>query len=184
MLTIGLQRVSPGPSVISSISATSISGLLRGDEVTDTTLEVPGISEGDALPPPPPRSIVDGSSVGVGIRLEERVPFGSRTLMVTLLAVGFKDGDLLVVSAECNKVRSPEGVVRAWARSSSVEAAINRSADMLLYVRRPLSRRGRFLVPEESVSSIGSLLGGLGPTDCARVGVKGRRFRAESMTFC
>ena len=56
--------VSPGSSFISSISATSISGLLGGEDVTDMTLDgeefdllgVPSDREGTLSPPPPPRN--------------------------------------------------------------------------------------------------------------------------------
>ena len=43
-------------------------------------------------------------------------------------------------------------------------------SDMLRCVLSPLSRRGRFLVTEESASSIEFLGGGLGPSDVARGG--------------
>ena len=58
------------------------------------------------------------------------------------------------------------------------------SADMLLYVLSPLSKRGRFLVPEELASSMRSLCDRTGPTDFARVDVGGERFKSESMTLC
>ena len=65
----------------------------------------------------------------------------------------------------------------------SEDAGLEGSADMLLYARSPLSKRGRFLVLEESASSIGSLSGVWGPADFARVGVTGCRVKLESMTW-
>ena len=44
------------------------------------------------------------------------------------------------------------------------------SADMLRYALSPLSRRGRFLVTEESASSIEFLGGGVGPSEIVREG--------------
>lgn len=66
----------------------------------------------------------------------------------------------------------------------SVGAVRNLSADMLLYVLSPLSKRGRFLVPEESASSMRSLCVRVGPVDVARFGVKGETVKTESMTLC
>lgn len=63
-LIIGFHFVSPESSFISSISATSISGLRGGDEVTEMTFdgEEPSLVEGSLeldvvlSPPPPPRN--------------------------------------------------------------------------------------------------------------------------------
>ena len=58
------------------------------------------------------------------------------------------------------------------------------SADMLLYVRSPLSSRGRFLVPDASVSSIGLRWGEVGPSDLARGEVRRGLIMPASMTYC
>lgn len=58
-----------------------------------------------------------------------------------------------------------------------------RSADMLLCARSPLSRRGRFLVTDESASSIGFRRGGLGPAEVARGNVDGGRIATDSITL-
>lgn len=67
--------------------------------------------------------------------------------------------------------------------SKDEEAAVRGSADMLLRVRSPLSRRGLFLVTEESASSIRFRRGGLGPAEVARVGVAGGPIGIDSMTL-
>lgn len=54
---------------------------------------------------------------------------------------------------------------------------------MLLRVRSPLSKRGRFLVTEESASSIEFRRGGLGPAEVARVSVGTGPIETNSMTY-
>lgn len=55
---------------------------------------------------------------------------------------------------------------------------------MLLCARSPLSRRGRFLVTDESASSIGFRRGGLGPAEVARVNSEdGGRIATDSITL-
>lgn len=106
---------------------------------------------------------------------------GSRTLIVTsLLGVRLIDGSSAASCGDCDEVGRCGGVFGALARPVSVGVAPSLSADMLLYVRSPLSKRGRFLVPEASVSSIGSLA----PADFARVGEQAERVKTESMTLC
>ena len=77
---------------------------------------------------------------------------------------------------------SGDGLCSLGLRSDVEE--LGGSADMLLYDRSPLSRRGRFLVLEGPESSIGSSYATLGPSDLARVGVGAARSTADSMTFC
>ena len=67
--------------------------------------------------------------------------------------------------------------------SNDEAAEVRGSADMLLRVRSPLSRRGRFLLTEESASSIRFRRGGLGPAEVARVGVGGRPTEIDAMTL-
>lgn len=94
---------------------------------------------------------------------------GSRTLMVTLLGVLSADGDIEVIPVWLGDALRG-GVNEARALLGSDGMGWMRSADMLLRVRSPLSKRGRFLVTEESASSIGFRRGGLGPVELARVG--------------
>jgi len=52
-----------------------------------------------------------------------------------------------------------------------------------VWARLPLSRRGRFLVTDESASSIGFRRGGLGPAEVARLGVHGEPTETDSITL-
>lgn len=103
--------------------------------------------------------------------------------MVTLLGVrSFGVNIAFSLAAPAND--SPRrGVMEDCEGSNEEEAALSGSADMLLRVRSPLSKRGRFLVTEESASSIRFRRGGLGPAEVARVGVEGRPIEIDSMTL-
>lgn len=105
-------------------------------------------------PSPPLACNADSSTVSVDGSGEESDPRGSRTLMVTLVGVNGMGGKILVASVEEELCGMASGVPSV-ARSEGV--AFGLSTDMLRYERSPLSSRGRFLVPEESVSSIGLL---------------------------
>jgi len=82
---------------------------------------------------------------------------GSRTLMVTLLGVRAMGGSASVASERCEGGWPSGEAGDALVSSTLEEAAPVGSADMLLYTELPLSKRGRFLLPEELASSIGSL---------------------------
>lgn len=76
-------------------------------------------------------------------------------------------------ASECSllcKGWSSGGVVGAVLESSCEGVAELRSADM---VWLPLSRRGLFLVEEESASSMEFRCGGLGPADDVYLGLEG-----------
>lgn len=132
--------VSPGSSFMSSISATSISGLWGGEDVTDMTLDgeeldlLGGSIELEVTwsPPPPPRK--DGvPRVGAEVPVGEVIVLGSRTLIVTsLLGVRFIDGSPPVVSEVWDDKLGGGGVVGALAGPESVGVAPSLSADMLL----------------------------------------------------
>ena len=88
----GFHLVSPGSSFISSISATSISGLRGGEEVTEMTLDGEKSNLLDRSlgrdriwsPPPPPRN--EGvSPIWADVCVGEVIVLGSRTLIVTSL---------------------------------------------------------------------------------------------------
>lgn len=91
-LASGLHLVSPGSSFMSSMSATSISGLRVGEKSTDTTSGDPGsILPGES-------TWLDGGILSLSAGAGSSVPFtpiweedafwiGSRTLMVTLLGI-------------------------------------------------------------------------------------------------
>ena len=160
---MGCHIVLPGSSFISSTSATSISGLCGGEEPTEMTFgDEASILSPTPWPPgavsltPPPPPDVDVVLKGMGPD-DCGVCAGSRTLMVTLLGVRVIGGTWPAFPMGSNAACSSGGVEGALAAAESVEASRNLSTDMLLYVRSPLSRRGRFLVAEESASSIESL---------------------------
>lgn len=132
----GFHLVSPGSSFISSISATSISGLRGGEEVTEMTLggEDSNLLEGSlelngtSPPPPPPRNeaVLPVECVG-GVMV-----LGPRTLMVTsLLGVRLIDGSPPASSEDWDELWEYGGVFGAWASSESVGVAPDLSADML-----------------------------------------------------
>ena len=100
--------------------------------------------------------------------------------MVTLLGVR-SIGVETAFSLAAAETVSPRGGVKAGSKEEAAD--VRGSADMLLRVRSPLSRRGRFLLTEESASSIRFRRGGLGPAEVARVGVRGRPIEGDSMTF-
>lgn len=114
-LANGLHLVSPGSWFMSSISATSISGLRAGVVVTEMTSDdMESILTEDSA------WLVVGRSCLSGVA-GKRVPFvigrvdgmfgvGSRTLMVTLLGVRSADGDIVVISV-CLEDVSPRGGV-------------------------------------------------------------------------
>lgn len=109
---------------------------------------------------------------------------GSLTLMVTLLGViGKAVASPSSISEDCDAFWTPAEVVEVLARTVLEGVALNGSADMLLWARSPLSKRGRFRVLGESASSMRFLCGELGPADCARVDETGRRVKPESMTW-
>ena len=95
------------------------------------------------------------SRTGDAARLE------SRTLIVTLLGVPLRDGDegsavLDAVDVVSRSMGRCGGSCRSWGDGSELMAAGNEgSADMLLWARSPLSRRGRFLLTESSASAMG-----------------------------
>ena len=99
--------------------------------------------------------------------------------MVTL--VGVIGGTRAVVSFDDEDFACVTG---GDSMSRLEELARSLSADMLLYVCSPLSNRGRFLVPDESVSSIGLRCGEISPSDFARAGVSEGSIMPASMTFC
>lgn len=107
---------------------------------------------------------------------------GPRTLIVTLLGVEAMGASLLAVCMEYDAASSSTRVSRLLLGSLLDKLVLSLSADMLLWVRLPLSKRGRFLVPEELASSIGSLDGGEGPADFAQVCVDGLLSKTESIT--
>lgn len=100
--------------------------------------------------------------------------------MVTLLEVRSIGGEITLSLAAAAIVSPRRGVNEG---SNEEEAEVRGSADMLLRVRSPLSRRGRFLLTEESASSIRFRRGGLGPAEVARVGVRGRPTGIDAMTL-
>ncbi len=101
--------VSPALSFISSISATSISGLRGGEEATEigfadgepTLEEEIGRGAEGSSPPSPPR-IDETVSECVVWRFGELFVVGSRTLMVTLLGVSAKGGSPSPASGDCS----------------------------------------------------------------------------------
>lgn len=103
--------------------------------------------------------------------------------MVTLLGVRSVGDRMLCLSVAFEEFSLRGGVSEARACPSADGVAVMRSADMLLCVRSPLSRRGRFLVTEESASSIGLRRGGLGPAEVARGSVEGRPIGTDSITL-
>ena len=188
-LSNGLHLVSPESSFISSTSATSISGLWDGEEVTDIALgdedskavEFSGVKESSSFSRLP---LVGGIQlISVERRVGEGFPKGSRTLMVTLLGVRAIGGRPLLSLESGDEACSFTAASGAWARSTPEEAVLAGSADMLRYTRSPLSKRGRFLVLEKSASSIGCVRGVEGPADCEEVGVGDCRIKPESMTW-
>lgn len=136
----GFHLVSPDSSFISSISATSISGLRGGEEVTEMTLDgeesnlLDGSLELDGTwsPPPPPRN--EGvPPIWADVCVGEVIVLGSRTLMVTsLLGVRLIDGSPPAVSEGWDEMWARGGVVGSLASSGSVGVAPSLSADMLL----------------------------------------------------
>lgn len=139
-LDSGFHLVSPGSSFISSTSATSISGLRRGEEVTElvfaggelTSVEDPWREAELASPTKPPR-IVGLCLGGVIWRLGEVSRVGPRTLMVTLLGViGKGVGSPSSISEDCDAFWPLVEVTGVLARPALEGVAPNGSADMLL----------------------------------------------------
>ncbi len=136
----GFHLVSPDSSFISSISATSISGLRGGDEVTEMALDGEESSlpegslelEGTLSPPPPPRN--EGvSPVRAEVCVGEVIVLGSRTLIVTSLrGVRVIDGSPAAFSEDWDDMWACGGIIGALARAGSVGVAPSLSADMLL----------------------------------------------------
>jgi hypothetical protein len=109
---------------------------------------------------------------------------GPRTLMVTLLGVPSCGLAALVDVASGWEARmSLLGSGSEASASECGKVEMLGSADMLRYARSPLSRRGRFLVTDESASSIGLREGGLGWPVAVCVGVRGGLTDDGSMTL-
>ena len=109
----------------------------------------------------------------------------SFTLMVTLL--GVRSIGCAKVSFEAELVASFKTSRRFCPvpvpESTFVRGDNILSADMLRNVRSPVSSRGRFRVTEESASSMELREGGFGPSDVARLGIRGRPSEGDSITL-
>ena len=175
---MGFHFVCRGSSSISSISATSISGLRAGDEEIDITFG--GVEA----------RFDDAAWLDCGKSSDWELPVAamlwrdgevgrslSRRLMVTLLGVPFMECLLALSEEEEGAWPWSEGSSSAIGRNSptseAAEAGRSPLVDIFPYDRSPLSRRGRFLVTEESASSMELRVGALGRSGVARLGVWG-----------
>lgn len=103
--------------------------------------------------------------------------------MVTLLGVPAAPCKESCCSLATEELSSWAGNSRSRLVSGPDGVAVDLSADMLVWARFPLSKRGRFLVTDESASSIGFRRGGLGPAELARLGVHGEPTETDSITL-
>ncbi len=130
--------VSPASSFMSSISATSISGLRGGEEAIEMAFpdgkptlegEIGWVAEYSS-PPPPPR--IDATTSVCAWRVGDLFVVGSRTLIVTLLGVSVKGGSPSDASEVCDASWTIGDVAEAVASPALEGVAPNGSADMLL----------------------------------------------------
>ena len=173
---------------MSSISATSISGLRDAEEDTEITSgDEASTAAGTAVFVAREESnlccVTPMSAVGMTGSGGELSGRGSRTLMVTLLGVPDTEGRTFSpVSQSCASMLG-SGADETGRKPLRVGVLASSSADMLLYDRSPLSSLGRFLVREGSESSIELRRGGLSPAEFDRTGVEGAPNESTSMTL-